>query len=105
MPSLQHGQKELIGLRDMNVGYENGRDRLLLIWPVVVMHVIDELSPLYGMTRESLSAANFELIMTVEGIVEATGMTFQARTSYLPEEIQWGYRCGTVFSYWLHLPI
>ena len=28
----------------------------------------------------------------LEGIVEATGLTTQARTSYLPNEIRWGYR-------------
>lgn len=34
------------------------------------------------------------LLFTVilEGIVEATGLTTQARTSYLPSEIRWGYR-------------
>uniref|UniRef100_A0A914X1S1 Uncharacterized protein n=1 Tax=Plectus sambesii TaxID=2011161 RepID=A0A914X1S1_9BILA len=92
----KHGQKELIGMRDMDVGYDNGRDRLLLIWPVIVVHMINEKSPLFGMTRETLAAADFELIMTVEGIVEATGMTFQARTSYLPDEIQWGYRFAPI---------
>ncbi|VBB34621.1 unnamed protein product [Acanthocheilonema viteae] len=44
------------------------------------------------MTPEKMHNAHFELIMTVEGIVEATGMTFQARTSFLPDEILWGYR-------------
>jgi hypothetical protein len=35
------------------------------------------------MTPEDMSGTNFELVMTVEGIVEATGATFQARTSFL----------------------
>ncbi|VDM82776.1 unnamed protein product [Strongylus vulgaris] len=39
-----------------------------------------------------MTTAEFELIMTVEGIVEATGMTFQARTSFLPDEILWGHK-------------
>uniref|UniRef100_A0A915A8G5 Uncharacterized protein n=1 Tax=Parascaris univalens TaxID=6257 RepID=A0A915A8G5_PARUN len=90
---LNHrGQRELIGLKDMNVGYDNGWDRVLLLWPIVVKHVIDEQSPLHGFTRDTLLHAEFELIMTVEGIVEATGMTFQARTSFLPSEIRWGCR-------------
>jgi hypothetical protein len=59
--------------------------------------VIDEHSPLFGLTREGLQHADFELIMTVEGIVEATGMTFQARTSFLPDEIQWGYRYNIIY--------
>ena len=76
----------------MNVGYDSGWDRVLLLWPIIIRHVIDEESPLYGMTPEIMRQADFELIMTVEGIVEATGMTFQARTSFLPNEIQWGHR-------------
>lgn len=60
--------------------------------PITVKHLIDDQSPLFAMTPEEMHNANFELIMTVEGIVEATGMTFQARTSFLPDEIRWGYR-------------
>uniref|UniRef100_A0AC34FF58 Inward rectifier potassium channel C-terminal domain-containing protein n=1 Tax=Panagrolaimus sp. ES5 TaxID=591445 RepID=A0AC34FF58_9BILA len=86
------GEKELVGVKDMNVGYDSGWDRVLLLWPIIIRHVIDEESPLYGMTPEIMRSADFELIMTVEGIVEATGMTFQARTSFLPNEIQWGHR-------------
>uniref|UniRef100_A0A915DV44 Inward rectifier potassium channel C-terminal domain-containing protein n=1 Tax=Ditylenchus dipsaci TaxID=166011 RepID=A0A915DV44_9BILA len=89
----ERGEKELIGVKDMNVGYDNGTDRVLLLWPVIIRHIIDEDSPFYGMTPDKASTAtDFELIMTVEGIVEATGMTFQARTSYLPNEIKWGQR-------------
>ncbi|KAJ1352161.1 Inward rectifier potassium channel [Parelaphostrongylus tenuis] len=86
------GDRELIGVKDINVGYDSGWDRVLLLWPIIVRHVIDESSPLHGLTRESLLSAEFELIMTVEGIVEATGMTFQARTSFLPNEILWGHK-------------
>lgn len=64
----------------------------ILFRPIIVRHVIDEQSPLHGLTRDTLPHAEFELIMTVEGIVEATGMTFQARTSFLPSEIRWGCR-------------
>lgn len=72
--------------------------------PIIVRHTIDEDSPLFGMTPEKMrDSTNFELIMTVEGIVEATGiiffneinflgMTFQARSSFLPDEIKWGQK-------------
>lgn len=60
--------------------------------PITVKHLIDDQSPLFAMTPDEMHNAHFELIMTVEGIVEATGMTFQARTSFLPDEILWGYR-------------
>ncbi|KAL3990753.1 Inward rectifier potassium channel family protein [Acanthocheilonema viteae] len=86
------GERELADFKDMNVGYDAGWDRILLLWPIIVRHLIDDQSPLFAMTPEKMHNAHFELIMTVEGIVEATGMTFQARTSFLPDEILWGYR-------------
>uniref|UniRef100_A0A0N4VDW6 IRK_C domain-containing protein n=1 Tax=Enterobius vermicularis TaxID=51028 RepID=A0A0N4VDW6_ENTVE len=86
------GQRQIIDMKDMNVGYDDGWDRILLLWPMIIKHEINEDSPLYGFTRETLAEGAFELVMTLEGIVEATGMTFQARTSFLPEEIKWGYR-------------
>ena len=43
------------------------------------------------MTPEKLLLIDFELVVYLEGIVEATGSTVQARTSYLPREILWGY--------------
>lgn len=61
----------------MNVGYDTGMDRVLLLWPIVVRHIIDQESPLWEITEEKLRTCQFELIMTVEGIVEATGMAFQ----------------------------
>uniref|UniRef100_A0A183ETL4 IRK_C domain-containing protein n=1 Tax=Gongylonema pulchrum TaxID=637853 RepID=A0A183ETL4_9BILA len=90
--TFQKGERELVGFKDMNVGYDSGWDRVLLLWPIIIRHLIDEQSPLFALTPDSLHNADFELIMTVEGIVEATGMTFQARTSFLPDEILWGYR-------------
>ncbi|PAV65860.1 hypothetical protein WR25_16435 [Diploscapter pachys] len=88
----KNGDRELVGFKDINVGYDAGWDRVLLLWPIVIRHLIDENSPFHGMSKQDIENGNFELIMTVEGIVEATGMTFQARTSFLPDEIQWGYR-------------
>ncbi|CAF3582751.1 unnamed protein product [Rotaria socialis] len=77
---------------DMNVGFDKGVDRLFLIWPLVIEHIIDAQSPLYTMSRDDLVQQRFELVVILEGIIESTGMTTQARTSYLPSEIVWGYR-------------
>jgi potassium inwardly-rectifying channel subfamily J len=76
----------------MNVGFDKGVDRLFLIWPLVIEHIIDEQSPLYDISRDDLVKQRFELVVILEGIIESTGMTTQARTSYLPGEILWGYR-------------
>lgn len=34
-----------------------------------------------------------------EGVIESTGMTTQARSSFLPSEIQWGHRFETMVSF------
>lgn len=77
---------------DVNLGFDEGRDRLFLVWPVIIVHKIDEKSPFWEMSPEDLHKEQFEFIVILEGIVESTGMTTQARTSYLPGEILWGHR-------------
>ncbi|XP_034068885.1 ATP-sensitive inward rectifier potassium channel 12 [Gymnodraco acuticeps] len=77
---------------DMNVGYDDGTDRLFLVAPLTVIHEIDEGSPLFGISKQDLETLDFEVVIILEGLVEATAMTTQARSSYLPSEILWGHR-------------
>ncbi|XP_044137474.1 ATP-sensitive inward rectifier potassium channel 14 [Bufo gargarizans] len=77
---------------DINVGFDNGTDRIFLVSPVTIVHEIDEESPLYEYGKADLETANFELVVILEGMVEATAMTTQCRSSYLPSEILWGCR-------------
>ena len=48
--------------------------------------------------RDFLSA-KFEVIVSLEGVVEPTGNSVQARSSYLPNEILWGYRFKNLMKY------
>ncbi|CAL8288938.1 unnamed protein product [Boreogadus saida] len=75
---------------DMNVGYDKGVDRLFLVAPITIIHEIDEESPLFGISKQDLVTADFEIVIILEGMVEATAMTTQARSSYLSSEILWG---------------
>ncbi len=77
---------------DLNVGYDEGTDRLFLVSPLVIVHEIDEDSPLWGMSRADIESDDFEIVVILEGMVEATAMTTQARSSYLSREILWGHR-------------
>uniref|UniRef100_A0A1A8BSF6 Potassium inwardly-rectifying channel, subfamily J, member 12 n=1 Tax=Nothobranchius kadleci TaxID=1051664 RepID=A0A1A8BSF6_NOTKA len=77
---------------DMNVGYDKGTDRLFLVAPLTIIHEIDEESPLFGISKQDLETSDFEIVIILEGLVEATAMTTQARSSYLPSEILWGHR-------------
>lgn len=77
---------------NMDVMYETGEDRIFLVWPLIICHIIDEKSPLYNISAADLQDVDFEVVVLLEGVVEQTGLTTQARTSYLPSEIMWGYR-------------
>jgi hypothetical protein len=66
---------------------DQDEDRLLLFWPTTIFHEIDEDSPMYNMNPDNFKKNcddRFEIVVVLEGIVESTGMTTQARTSYLP---------------------
>ncbi|XP_022092720.1 G protein-activated inward rectifier potassium channel 3-like [Acanthaster planci] len=77
---------------NMDLDFDTGEDRIFLVWPLIICHEIDEDSPLYEYSAKGLENADFEIVVILEGIVEQTGLTTQARTSYLPSEIMWGYR-------------
>ncbi|XP_049602010.1 ATP-sensitive inward rectifier potassium channel 12 isoform X1 [Syngnathus scovelli] len=77
---------------DLNVGYDEGTDRLFLVSPLVIVHEIDKDSPLYTISRVDLETDDFEIVVILEGMVEATAMTTQFRSSYLSKEIFWGHR-------------
>ncbi|XP_075773599.1 ATP-sensitive inward rectifier potassium channel 14-like [Pelodiscus sinensis] len=78
--------------RDVDVGFDSGTDRLFLVSPLTVVHQIDADSPFYRLGPAQLARADFELVAILEGMVEATAMTTQCRTSYLPGELRWGHR-------------
>ncbi len=67
-------------------------DRLFLVWPLTIEHYIDQNSPFWTISADDLKKERFELAVILEGIVESTGMTTQARSSYLVNEILWGHR-------------
>ncbi|XP_042656355.1 G protein-activated inward rectifier potassium channel 4-like [Tyto alba] len=92
--SRQTAEGEFIPLEqsELNLGYDTGQDRLFLVEPQIICHVINRRSPFWDMSAEALRRDQFEIIVILEGIVEATGMTCQARTSYTEDEILWGYR-------------
>ncbi|XP_037134829.1 inward rectifier potassium channel 2a [Syngnathus acus] len=77
---------------DIDVGFDSGVDRIFLLSPITVVHVIDEDSPLYDVGERELRACDLEVVVILEGMVEATAMTTQFRSSYLASEILWGHR-------------
>lgn len=60
--------------------------------PQTITHVISDSSPFWTVGATALQREHFEIIVILEGIVETSGMTCQARTSYTEDEILWGRR-------------
>ena len=63
-----------------------------------VMHVIDENSPLWGETTESLLASQAEILVVMKGMDETFASTIHARASYMPDDIVWGGRLADIFT-------
>ncbi|MFH7028496.1 MAG: ion channel [Heteroscytonema crispum UTEX LB 1556] len=61
-----------------------------LTW--AAMHAIDEFSPLYGMTAESLLQTNTSLVISLSGIDETVSQVVHARHTYAADEILWNNR-------------
>ncbi|XP_078122803.1 G protein-activated inward rectifier potassium channel 3-like [Sander vitreus] len=98
--SRQTKEGEFIPLEqsEINLGYDSGQDRLLLVEPQTITHIINESSPFWEVGSERLKRETFEIIVILEGIVEASGMTCQARTSYTEDEVLWGHRFESCIS-------
>ncbi|XP_015285047.1 PREDICTED: G protein-activated inward rectifier potassium channel 3 isoform X1 [Gekko japonicus] len=94
----QEGEFIPLNQTDINVGFETGDDRLFLVSPLIISHEISEHSPFWEISKEQLKKDEFEIVVILEGMVEATGMTCQARSSYLMDEVLWGHRFMSVLS-------
>lgn len=65
---------------------------LFLMWPLIVIHKIDEDSPFYNMTAYDFMKECMEIIVILEGSVQSTGQDVECKTSYIAPEILWGHR-------------
>jgi inward rectifier potassium channel len=65
----------------------------------LVMHRIDETSPLYGVTPERMEADWVEIVALVSGLDETMMQYVHARASYDSSEIQFGYRFADLFGF------
>ena len=68
---------------------------LPLTWTVV--HPIDPTSPLYGETELTLRQSQTEFLVLLSGFYETFSATVHTRTSYVLEEVLWGFRFANAF--------
>lgn len=62
----------------------------MLTW--LVLHPIDEHSPLYGMTPEALAATHCMVQVMLSGLDETVSQVLNDRHTYVPQEILWNHR-------------
>ncbi|KAI9031466.1 immunoglobulin E-set [Hyaloraphidium curvatum] len=67
----------------------------VLSW--TVRHRIDERSPLYLATPDSLAAANCEIVAVLSGLDSTVGQTIHARYSYLGADVVFDVRHADIF--------
>ena len=73
--------------------------RRVLFMPLhwVVVHPIDDASPLRGLTREDFERCDSEVMILLTAMDETFFQTVHVRSSYKPDEIAWGYRFADMF--------
>jgi inward rectifier potassium channel len=63
----------------------------------VVVHPIDEHSPLHGWTKERLAESDTEVLILLSGVDETFAQTVHTRSSYKQHEIVWGAKFRDIF--------
>jgi inward rectifier potassium channel len=57
-----------------------------------IFHVVDERSPLYGLSADDLAGTDVTLVLTVSGLDDSSAQQLNARQSYSQEKIRWDHR-------------
>uniref|UniRef100_H3CL47 Potassium inwardly rectifying channel subfamily J member 10 n=2 Tax=Tetraodon nigroviridis TaxID=99883 RepID=H3CL47_TETNG len=93
-------ESETVWLDQKNVSFQvdTSSDSPFLILPLTFYHLIDDNSPLRAWAAKDPELAEFELLVIMSATIEPTSATCQVRTSYLPDEILWGYEFPPVVS-------
>ncbi|XP_038564171.1 ATP-sensitive inward rectifier potassium channel 1-like [Micropterus salmoides] len=85
------GEIVILDQVDIDFTVDAGKDNLFFVCPLTLYHVINRSSPFYELSADSLPQQDFELVVFLDGTAESTSSSCQVRTSYIPQEIQWGY--------------
>lgn len=86
--SKQTKEGEFIPLNqtDINIGFDTGDDRLFLVSPLIICHEINKRSPFWEWSRAKMESEEFEIVVILEGMVEATGGCYKTLETPLNSE-------------------
>ncbi|XP_058604082.1 ATP-sensitive inward rectifier potassium channel 10 [Onychostoma macrolepis] len=98
----KEGETVRLDQKNVTFSVDTASESPFLILPLTFYHTIDEQSPLHGWANKGgwtePDPADFELLVMMSSTVEPTSATCQVRTSYLPDEILWGYEFPPIVS-------
>ncbi|XP_008105722.1 ATP-sensitive inward rectifier potassium channel 15 isoform X2 [Anolis carolinensis] len=94
----KEGERILLNQASVRFHVDSSSESPFLILPLTFYHILDENSPLSDLTPQSLKEKDFELVVLLNATVESTSAVCQSRTSYIPEEIFWGFEFMPVIS-------
>ncbi|XP_010779691.1 ATP-sensitive inward rectifier potassium channel 1-like [Notothenia coriiceps] len=91
---------ETIIMDQVNIDFivDAGKDNLFFVCPLMLYHMIDKSSPFFEMSVDTLHKQDFELVVFLDGTAESTSSACQVRTSFIPQEIMWGYNFQPIIS-------
>ncbi|KAH0624832.1 hypothetical protein JD844_032673 [Phrynosoma platyrhinos] len=94
----KEGERILLNQASVKFHVDSSSESPFLILPLTFYHILDENSPLRDLTPQNLKEKDFELVVLLNATVESTSAVCQSRTSYIPEEIFWGFEFMPVIS-------
>ncbi|XP_061902523.1 ATP-sensitive inward rectifier potassium channel 1-like [Entelurus aequoreus] len=92
------GETFILDQLDIAFTVDSGKDNLFFVCPLTLYHAIERSSPFYELSADTLPQQDFELVVFLDGIAESTSSSCQVRTSYTPQEIQWGHNFLPIIS-------
>jgi inward rectifier potassium channel len=75
------------------------RENPIFVFSWTIFHVIDEFSPLSGLTPEQLAKSEAALVLTVTGFDDNSAQQLWARQSYSHDEIRWQHNYVDITSW------
>ena len=94
----KEGERILLNQATVKFHVDSSSESPFLILPMTFYHVLDETSPLRDLTPQNLKEKEVELVVLLNDTVKSTSSVCQSRTSYIPEEIYWGFEFFPVVS-------
>ncbi|CAG9772150.1 unnamed protein product [Ceutorhynchus assimilis] len=86
--------------RELELQADNASNNPTFLWPLIVYHEINKDSALYEFSEaEKMRLQKIEIVVVLSATVESTGVSIEAKSSYLAREILWGYKFESMVSY------